>query len=102
VFPSTLGERYAAFPREAFLRVTAAAKLKGGPHTTRHTFASHFLLAVPDLFLLAQVLGHSHQRTTELYSHLLPGHLERARNAVNFSPATETLVPTWATGSAVE
>jgi len=48
----------------------------------RHTYASHFLSAVPDLFELARVLGHTHVRITELYTHLLPGHLERSRNAV--------------------
>jgi integrase len=86
IFPSTLGDRYSVFPKEAFWRVRDAAKLRGGPHTTRHTFASHFLQAVPDLFLLAQVLGHPHARTTELYAHLLPDHLARAKNAVNLAP----------------
>ena len=46
-------------------------------------YASHFLRDVPDLFELARVLGHSHVRVTELYTHRLPGHLERARNAVD-------------------
>jgi hypothetical protein len=41
------------------------------------------------MFLLAQVLGHSHQRVTALYSHLLPGHLLRARDAVNMAPALQ-------------
>jgi len=50
---------------------------------TRHTYASHFLASVPDLFLLAQVLGHSSIRITELYSHMLPGRLNRAKNAVS-------------------
>lgn len=86
LFPNSLGERYRSFPKEAFWRARDAAKLRGGPHTTRHTFASIFLQAEPDLFLLAQVLGHSHARTTELYAHLLPGHLARAKNAVNLSP----------------
>jgi hypothetical protein len=38
-----------------------------------------------------QVLGHSHQRVTELYAHLLPGHLDRARNAVNLGPTLQTV-----------
>lgn len=57
--------------------------LRGGPHTLRHTFASHFLRAQPDLFLLAKVLGHSHERTTKTYAHLLPDHLARAKNVVS-------------------
>src|SRR5262245_25756748 len=37
--------------------------------------------------LLAKVLGHSHERTTKTYAHLLPDHLARSMNAVNFAPA---------------
>ncbi len=61
--------------------------LRGGPHTLRHTFASHFLKACPDMFLLAQVLGHSETKMSKTYAHLLPAHLERARDAVNLGPA---------------
>lgn len=57
--------------------------IKGGPHTTRHTFAAHFLSKKPDLFLLAKILGHSHGSMTEKYSHLLRDHLAQARNVVN-------------------
>lgn len=52
---------------------------------------------VPDLFPLAHVLGHSHQRVTELDAHLLPGHLARARNALNLSPMLQTAAATVAT-----
>jgi len=86
VFPCSTGERYATWPQRQFDRARKAAGLVGGPHTLRHTYASHFLDANPDLYLLGQVLGHSHQRVTELYSHLLPTHLERARTAVEFKP----------------
>lgn len=83
IFPTPLGERYKGFPDLRYRRVRNAAGLTGGPHTTRHTYASHFLQAVPDLWELSAMLGHSHTRTTELYAHLLPDHHERARNAVN-------------------
>jgi integrase len=85
LFPQPSGERFKAIPRRAWRRMMAAAKIKGTPHTTRHTFASHFLARVPDLQLLATILGHSFTRTTELYAHLLPDHLSRARNAVNLT-----------------
>lgn len=88
VFPSYFKGPLAEFPKDLWRRVTKHARLTGGPHQLRHTFASHFLQQVPDLFLLGQVLGHSHHRVTELYAHLLPGHLERARNAVNLAPET--------------
>jgi integrase len=86
LFPSRFGGRYAAFPEELFRRVLKAAKVTGSPHRFRHTYASHFLAAMPDMQLLGQVLGHSTTRVTELYSHLLPGHLERAREAVSLLP----------------
>lgn len=85
VFPSRQGDRYAEFPKDAFARVRAAAGLAGGPHTLRHSFASMFLARQPDMFLLGRILGHSHQRITELYSHCLPDHLQRARNAVDIA-----------------
>jgi integrase len=89
VFPSPrTGDRYQFWPKRQFDRARAAAGLTGGPHTLRHTFASHFLKHEPDIFLLARVLGHTDARVTRLYSHLLPEHLARARNAVRFgSPA---------------
>jgi integrase len=84
VFPADTGDRYAFWPQLAFDRARKAAGLKGGPHTTRHTYATHFLRKCPDLYLLAKVLGHSDITVTKLYSHLLPDHLNRARNAVDF------------------
>jgi hypothetical protein len=57
------------------------------------------LKEVPDLFLLARVLGHSDARVTRLYSHLLPEHLARARNAVQFG-APVAATPTTAKAKA--
>jgi integrase len=87
VFPATGGDRYACWPKRTFDRVRNLAGLTGGPHTLRHTFASHFLASQPDVFLLARLLGHADTAVTRIYSHLLPGHLDRARNAVNIAPA---------------
>lgn len=78
--------RYKEWPRDQFNAARDLADVGGSPHVCRHTFASHFLAAVPDMFLLAQVLGHSHVRITKIYSHLLPGHLARARDAVMLAP----------------
>lgn len=86
VFATRSKRRFSRFPEKTFTKVRDMAGLTGGPHQLRHTFAAHFLQAVPDLFLLSQILGHSHQRVTELYAHLLPDHLGRARNAVNLAP----------------
>jgi integrase len=86
VFPCNTGERWAYWPQLQFDRAREAAGLVGGPHTLRHTFASLFLSRCADLPLLAQILGHSDERVTRLYAHLLPDHLERARNVVQFAP----------------
>lgn len=86
VFPSAWGCPYVAFPHGAYWAARNGAGLRGGVHTTRHTFASHFLAATKDLSLLAEVLGHSSTKVTELYAHMLPGRLDEARNAVNLAP----------------
>jgi integrase len=98
VFPTTRGkrrhDRYKFWPQRAFDRAREAAGLEGGPHTTRHTFATHFLANRGDIYLLAKILGHSSTYVTELYGHLLPEHLERARNAVNFGAGLKTVPDT--------
>jgi Phage integrase family len=83
--------RWACWPKKQFNRARIAAGLDGGPHTLRHTYASHFLQGCPDMFLLSQILGHSHEGVTRIYAHLLPTHMERARNVVNVSPATSPI-----------
>lgn len=86
VFPTFHGRGKNAgrksWPARAFSAAVEAAGLVGTPHKLRHTFAAHFLARVPDLTLLAELLGHSDQAVTKLYKHLLPDHLARARGAV--------------------
>lgn len=96
VFPKLTGERYTDFPKDLFEEIRDAAGVTGGAHTFRHTFASFFLQKQPDLFLLGKILGQSTQRVTELYTHLLPDHLRRARNAVNLAPTLKTMAKTMA------
>ncbi len=89
IFPNRWNKRFTIFPHLVWQKVLVKAGVKGNPHMFRHTFASVFLQKVPDMFLLAQILGHSTTRVTELYSHLLPGHLEKARGAVDISPMVQ-------------
>jgi len=97
VFPTArMNRAYEQFPKDCFWAILKDARVKGNPHMFRHTYASEFLAQVPDLGLLAEVLGHSTTRVTEIYAHLLPGRLERARNAVNITP---TMALTMATDS---
>jgi integrase len=86
IFVNQYGVPYAYFPETPYWAARDEAGLTGGVHQTRHTFASHFLKAQPDLSLLAEVMGHSTTYVTELYAHLLPEHLDRARNAVQLAP----------------
>ena len=88
VFRSRDGGRWAFWPKLGFDRARKAAGLRGGPHTLRHSFAAAFLAGGGEMYLLSKILGHASIRITErTYAHLLPQHLERARNVVSVGAA---------------
>lgn len=89
IFGRLDGLRRRQFPQAPFAKLVKSAGLEGGPHTLRHTYASLFLRARPDIQLLARVLGHSSAKITEIYVHLLPGHLDEARDIVDIGGARE-------------
>lgn len=85
--------------RKVFLRVLTLAGFPRGyvtPHSLRHTFASHWMMAGGDLYRLQRILGHSSQNMTLRYSHLSPdafaGDLDRLDAlAPNPGPASKVV-----------
>lgn len=91
LFPSTDGHRggerpisdktvwYAA--KESAAR--AGIKKRIGPHTLRHSFATHLMEAGTDLRTIQLLMGHAHLEHTTLYLHLSQRHLHAAANPLD-------------------
>ena len=94
LFPSSAGHRGQEQPisdktvwhacQGAALR--AGIQKKIGPHTLRHSFATHHMEAGTDLRTIQLLLGHANLEHTTVYLHLSHRHLHAATNPLDQLP----------------
>jgi integrase len=77
----------------AFKSAVRAAGLPEGLHlhSTRHSFASLLVGGGTSLFTVSKLLGHSNSKTSEIYSHLLPSHMQHEVDKINIGIASAPL-----------
>jgi integrase/recombinase XerD len=88
LFPSTPGHRGLDGPIShrtiwyvcKVAAVKAGIKKRIGPHTLRHSFATHLLEGGADLRTIQLLLGHQELKDTIIYLHLSQRHLHAALN----------------------
>lgn len=79
VFTLKIGSKI--HPDKPYHRLKKALKslgLTGDIHKLRHTFASKLVMKGESLYTVANLLGHSDIKTTQIYAHLAPDYLRSA------------------------
>lgn len=74
--------------QKIFYDAVARAKLpdKGGIHSLRHSFATHWMEAGLPLFVLKRMLGHTSLSTTATYLHISREHLAKIKSPLDLPP----------------
>jgi integrase/recombinase XerD len=67
----------------------AGIQKKVGPHTLRHSFATHMLESGADLRTIQLLLGHTDIRHTTVYLHLSRRHLHACPNPLDVMPVSD-------------
>ena len=63
----------------AFGNCLRRAELEGSLHWTRHSYASHLVMAGEPLWKVQKLLGHASIKTTERYAHHDPDYLQKVK-----------------------
>ena len=73
----------------AFKTALAKCNVEGDVHKLRHSFASNLTMKGVDLASVAQLLGHTDVKTTQIYTHLSPSHIREAVGKLGDDPDAE-------------